>query len=79
MPTADVLAALSNLGITPAARARILLVDDERENLDVLVALLEDQWDVQACSSGPEALALIESTGAPDLLIAEQRMPATVP
>lgn len=75
MPTADVLAALSNLGITPAARARILLVDDERENLDVLVALLEDQWDVQACSSGPEALALIESTGAPDLLIADQRMP----
>ncbi|MBK8482122.1 MAG: response regulator [Proteobacteria bacterium] len=75
MLTAEVLAALSNLGISPAPRGRVMLVDDEPENLDVLTALLEDEWEVHTCFSGPEALALIERTGPPDLLIADQRMP----
>lgn len=75
MLTADVLLALKEIGIAPPAQRRILVVDDEPENLDVLTALLEDHWEVQGCTSGPEALALIERAGGPDLLIADQRMP----
>lgn len=53
----------------------MLLVDDQPENLVVLEALLEDDWDVTCAGSGAEALGLIASEGAPDIVISDQRMP----
>jgi len=51
-----------------------LLVDDEPENLEVYVALFEDVWDVHTDGSGTEALAILKSGCAVDLIIADQRM-----
>lgn len=54
---------------------RVLLVDDEPDNLDVLASLLEDDWDVLTAGDGVEALELIEAHGPMDLVISDQRMP----
>ena len=54
---------------------RLLLVDDERENLDVLCALLEDRWQVEIAESGDLALARLERGDPVDLIISDQRMP----
>jgi signal transduction histidine kinase len=59
----------------PERHHRILVVDDEQENLDVLTAVLEDDWEVHAALSGEEALETIASQGEMDLVIADQRMP----
>ena len=58
----------------PQSRQSILLVDDEPENLEVYVALFEDVWDVHTAGSGTEALAILKSGCAVDLIIADQRM-----
>ncbi|GMV42099.1 MAG: hypothetical protein AMXMBFR64_38150 [Myxococcales bacterium] len=65
---------LDELRIALPPPARILLVDDEVENLAVLETLLEDDWDVQTAGGGAEALALLEG-GDVDLVISDQRMP----
>ncbi len=54
---------------------RVLLVDDEQGNLDVLAAVLEDDWEVITAPGGPQALAILEERGQVDLIIADQRMP----
>jgi signal transduction histidine kinase len=59
----------------PERHHRILIVDDEVENLDVLSAVLEDDWEVHSAMSGEEALQTIASQGPMDLVIADQRMP----
>ena len=66
---------LTELGVPVPACRRVLLVDDEPGNLEVLEALLEDDWDIFTASSGDEALAVLENEGAMDLIIADQRMP----
>lgn len=65
---------LSALGIEPPVCRRVLLVDDEMDNLVVLVSLLEEDWDVETVESGIEALALMKEREF-DLIIADQRMP----
>jgi two-component system sensor histidine kinase BarA len=55
--------------MTPRARpARLLLVDDNRDNLDVLAFLLSEKYEVAACSSAAEAVRIVEST-AMDVLV----------
>ena len=41
---------------------RLLLLDDNRDNLDVLSFLLSEKYEVVACSSAAEALRILEST-----------------
>lgn len=53
----------------------ILIVDDEPENLFVLEATLEDDWNVRTASNGAEALQIFEDEGGFDLVISDQRMP----
>lgn len=53
----------------------VLLVDDEQENLDVLAALLEEDWEVYTALNGEQALGVVERRGPVDLVIADQRMP----
>jgi two-component system sensor histidine kinase/response regulator len=66
---------LSELGVSVSPCRRVLAVDDEPGNLEVLEALLEDDWDVYTAASGHEALELLSREGAMDLVIADQRMP----
>lgn len=71
----QVWSALERLGIPAPDCRRVLLVDDQPENLLVLEALLQDDWDVLTAESGVEALALLEEHQGTDLVISDQRMP----
>ncbi len=54
--------------------AIILLVDDERDNLEPMRLMLEDSYRVLTAENGPQALALLEAEPV-ELIIADQRMP----
>ena len=57
-------------------RGRILIVDDEQDNLDVLREVLElEGQDVQASRSGPEALARFDRGEPFDLVLCDVGMP----
>jgi signal transduction histidine kinase len=58
----------------PVLAHSVLIVDDEPENLTVMRALLEDQWEIHTASSGHEALGLLSRGIRVDLVIADQRM-----
>ena len=66
---------------TPAAPAdknhkpRILIVDDEHENLHVLVGILRNDFAVVVATSGPKALELATRQPAPELILLDIRMP----
>lgn len=57
---------------------RILIVDDEPDNLLVLKGILGQEYDVVTAADGAEALKLLESDENPEkisLIITDQRMP----
>ena len=58
-----------------SAGRRVLLVDDEVENLEVLAALLEEDYDVKTATSGAAALAIIENSPPFSVVLSDQRMP----
>jgi signal transduction histidine kinase/CHASE2 domain-containing sensor protein/ActR/RegA family two-component response regulator len=59
-----------------AARARILLVDDEPEIVSVASAILTAEgFEVQSAANGPDALLLLRSGLAFDLLLSDIVMP----
>jgi adenylate cyclase len=56
----------------------ILLVDDEKENLDSLSLVLDREYNLLFANDGQEALKLIENKEYPDdihMIISDQRMP----
>lgn len=75
MLSPDVEQALLRAGRRVPVCDRILIVDDEEENLDVLSALLEDRWTVYTARDGLEAFELLSAKGPFDVVIADQRMP----
>ena len=52
---------------------RLLLVDDNRDNLEVLTVLLSAKYSVASCGSADEALGVLEEV-TPDLLVLDIRM-----
>lgn len=66
---------LRDLGVETSACNRVLIVDDRPENLAVLEALLDDEYDVHVAESGREAMAVLGRIGGADMVIADQRMP----
>jgi CheY-like chemotaxis protein len=61
--------------LTAGYRVRALIVDDVRENREVLAALLADVGcEVKAAPDGPKALELVHSD-APDVIFMDIRMP----
>jgi class 3 adenylate cyclase len=57
-----------------ASRGRVLVVDDEEENLFALAGLLRARWHVDATTDVEEALKI--AAGPVDLVVTDQRMPA---
>ncbi len=55
--------------------SRILLVDDEPHNLELLVEALEQQYDVQVAINGERALKLALEEPHPDLILLDVVMP----
>lgn len=53
----------------------ILIVDDLAENIDVLVALLQDDYEIKIAINGPKALDIVCSSSPPDLILLDIMMP----
>lgn len=58
----------------PADKPRILAVDDQRLNLNILHGLLKDEFQVMVATSGEQALKAA-LTGQPDLVLLDINMP----
>lgn len=56
-------------------KARILVVDDTPDNLYLMSALLEDQYEVSTAESGQQALDLATSAQPPELILLDIMMP----
>ena len=69
------IAKLQSLGVPAPVCNRVMLVDDEPDNLFVLEALLEDECEVVLAGSGLEALELMAAQEPFDLIVSDQRMP----
>lgn len=57
-----------------AMNSRVLIVDDTKANIDVLVAALRDRYRISVATSGPAALAFARSN-LPDLILLDIMMP----
>ncbi|MEM9213469.1 MAG: response regulator [Cyanobacteria bacterium P01_F01_bin.150] len=61
--------------LTPP-KPKILVVDDEPDNLDLLYRTFRREFKVLKAESGPEALALLEEQDDIAVIISDQRMPS---
>jgi len=52
----------------------ILVVDDEETNIDILLGILGDDYDISVAMDGPSALESVEE-GLPDLILLDIMMP----
>jgi class 3 adenylate cyclase len=59
----------------PPAKARILVVDDTPDNLFLMSALLEDEYEVVTAEGGAQALAIAQSEQPPELILLDIMMP----
>jgi putative two-component system response regulator len=57
------------------ARARILIADDQPDNLLILEDLLADRYEVHAVSDGSQVLDYVEGGGVADLVLLDVVMP----
>lgn len=60
---------------TEAQKPRILVVDDTPDNLYLMSALLEDQYEVATAESGAQALEIACSAAPPALILLDIMMP----
>ena len=56
-------------------RAKILVIDDEKSNIDVLVGLLSPYYKTAAAKNGEQALRRLEHPPLPDLILLDIAMP----
>ena len=56
-------------------KARILIVDDQPNDVAALSELLQDEYDVSVAVNGPDALEVAFGTTPPDLILLESMMP----
>ena len=57
------------------SKPKILVVDDEQDNLDLLYRTFYRQYKVLKATSGPDALNLLAKEGDVAVIISDQRMP----
>ena len=51
------------------SKSRVLIVDDERFNIDLLVALLTPEYELIVAKSGNQAIKKASSDKPPDLIL----------
>ena len=56
-------------------RPKLLVVDDMKTNLQMMIDMLSDEYDLILAKSGRQALAYIDKKGAPDLILMDIDMP----
>ena len=56
-------------------RVKILIVEDEKINIDVLIGLLNPEYRTVAARSGEQALRRLETPSLPDLILLAVMMP----
>ena len=54
---------------------RILIVDDTLSNIEILLGMLEDDYDLSFATSGRQALAVLAKMPTPDLILLDVMMP----
>ena len=59
----------------PSKKPRMLVVDDEPDNLDLLYRTFRRDFKVLRAESGVEALEVLSSEGEVAVIISDQRMP----
>ncbi len=59
----------------PADLPRLLVVDDEPNNLETMLALLEQHYELSVATSGPDALSLLANGPRPALVLLDVMMP----
>jgi putative two-component system response regulator len=58
-----------------ADRKKVLIVDDTPENIQVLMAILNNDYLIIAARNGAKALVLAKMDPVPDLILLDVRMP----
>ena len=56
-------------------KPKILIVDDEKPNLDILVGLFGPHYIVSVAKSGEQAIALATGAARPDVILLDVMMP----
>ncbi|MBF0188210.1 MAG: diguanylate cyclase [Magnetococcales bacterium] len=60
---------------TRTEKAKILIVDDEKINIDVLIGLLKPHYHIVVAKDGEQALRRLEKRPLPDLVLLDVMMP----
>ena len=60
---------------TPAEKRVLLLVDDDAENIQVVNAILKDNYKIRVAKNGARALELARLEPLPDLILLDVMMP----
>jgi hypothetical protein len=71
----DTLAATNAAPLDSANKPTLLVVDDVPDNLDVMVELLNGDYQVKVASSGERALKILDQGKIPDLILLDVMMP----
>ncbi len=56
-------------------RQTILIADDVPENIELLVAILDETYDIKVASNGEKAIKIVYSEDPPDLILLDVMMP----
>ena len=62
--------------LSPSTRARILVIDDQPMNVEMLGLILHDSYDVVSATDGAAGLELARTEPVPDLILLDVAMPA---
>ncbi|MEO5354539.1 MAG: diguanylate cyclase [Magnetococcus sp. XQGC-1] len=66
---------MNEINTEPELRATILIVDDERFNLNLLQELLDPDYDIMVAKNGEQALKRANATPPPSLILLDIMMP----
>ena len=66
---------MSNFGLRQLDKHTILVVDDSVENLQVLTALLKDDYKIKVSKSGEKAIEIVQKDPSVDLILMDVMMP----
>ncbi len=56
-------------------KGRVLIIDDQPENIHVLANIIQEQYDVQAATNGAKALEIAFGKNPPDMILLDIVMP----